>query len=57
MAQVASASREAIVTQEIAWISEHAWPLGVIGGVDAGGGRNFFVANVAMQLCAARRRR
>src|SRR5690606_12695154 len=33
----------------IALISEHASPLGVIGGVDAGG-QNIYVANVAKQL-------
>ncbi|MCA8430682.1 glycosyltransferase family 4 protein [Burkholderia seminalis] len=35
--------------QRIALISEHASPLGVIGGVDAGG-QNIYVANVAKQL-------
>ncbi|KGV80088.1 glycosyl transferases group 1 family protein [Burkholderia pseudomallei MSHR4375] len=35
--------------QKIALISEHASPLGVIGGVDAGG-QNIYVANVAKQL-------
>ncbi|NTZ86532.1 hypothetical protein FCJ61_26915 [Burkholderia metallica] len=35
--------------QRIALISEHASPLGMIGGVDAGG-QNIYVANVAKQL-------
>lgn len=38
-----------ITMQRIALISEHASPLGVIGGVDAGG-QNIYVANVAKQL-------
>jgi D-inositol-3-phosphate glycosyltransferase len=37
--------------QRIALISEHASPLGAIGGVDAGG-QNIYVANVAKQLAA-----
>ncbi|WP_338926209.1 glycosyltransferase family 1 protein [Mycetohabitans endofungorum] len=35
--------------KKIALISEHASPLGVIGGVDSGG-QNIYVANVAKQL-------
>ncbi len=37
--------------RKIALISEHASPLGVIGGVDAGG-QNIYVAHVAQQLAA-----
>lgn len=35
--------------QTVAIVSEHASPLGVVGGVDAGG-QNIYVANIARQL-------
>lgn len=37
------------MTRRIALISEHASPLAVLGGVDAGG-QNVYVAHVARQL-------
>ena len=40
--------------RRVAIISEHASPLGVIGGVD-GGGQNVYVAHVARQLAEAGR--
>jgi D-inositol-3-phosphate glycosyltransferase len=40
------------MTRRIAMISEHASPLAVLGGVDAGG-QNVYVAHVARQLAAA----
>ena len=40
------------MTRRIALISEHASPLAVLGGVDAGG-QNVYVAQVARHLAAA----